>query len=729
MVDIRDQQSIEQVTRQILSTISGIKPTNLEEKTHAQNAREFVDNIVDSLCHCHKYQFVLLIEAIKEIKLPSYKRDFLIEALEPIVFSTALQLLKPDITTSRSKLFANAITSIPELVANCDSLNKYPQYQPCNFYSRLLTELEDILKHLNPDDLELNKHFYSQILIRISLFNQGQLVWHSITKKWIDGTYDGTRLSHILPKLLTTPLDANNSLQFDIFPSHLYTPVFQNAYHEASSGKKFKDLFGESILINDEFNYAICNRLLHQYKLDRKKQYATLFNSFSYLAAVSQQQIESEPENVTIIVKNFLEVIRSWSERHKIILRSLENSRFLTCAIVIAYRCIRELGVAIEQPLTKLFNEATSKEIQTRLMSGIHIHLDRASSDERNLAITLGELILPELNQLFIRTDCPELNFGVELDEDCQEIKKLLTEPYESSLFFNVGSSSEDDGSKSLRSSADLVPAVGSFSSFIKSQQITRKKVQFLPEEENDDIEDIEAAPMYLRDCITGLAESDKPDYIQLCLIKAGALISKLADEHKSRKAGNDAIRDIAIELASVLLTLDDQYKINHFDALRMQALINLTTAAPDMVAKYLLDQYNGAQLGIRHQLDVLHVLASSAQLQQEENDRPATIKFCQLCFYGIINRVKFDTNDSYLLSRIFLSVSLVLRCLDQQPIMFRLSSDLLDLIAAHETQPDLGVRKSMLACLIVIRQCCPRVHYEANLRDRLTRLWFTIRQ
>jgi hypothetical protein len=79
-------------------------------------------------------------------------------------------------------------------------------------------------------------------------------------------------------------------------------------------------------------------------------------------------------------------------------------------------------------------------------------------------------------------------------------------------------------------------------------------------------------------------------------------------------------------------------------------------------------------------------------------------------------------SDDSYLLSRILLSIANILSCSAQQPVTCKLSSDLLDILSAYRCHPDSGVQRALVGCLIMIRDCTPGTYYSEYIEKRMMR-------
>jgi len=92
------------------------------------------------------------------------------------------------------------------------------------------------------------------------------------------------------------------------------------------------------------------------------------------------------------------------------------------------------------------------------------------------------------------------------------------------------------------------------------------------------------------------------------------------------------------------------------------------------------------------------------------------------MCVTDRVLELETVSDDSYLLSRILNSISVILRCASQQPILCRLSNDLFEVLRAYRCHPDLGVQKSIVSCLKTMQDCTPEVHFKEQLEDKMVR-------
>lgn len=738
--------------------VDEIKPELLGEKSHSQYVKQIKKAVSESII-LNSNNFILLILSIKECSKPSYKRDILLEVLNLALFSDDLIINKILNGNARQwKELANSIVTLPDLVANCGVLSKFINFKAENFHSHILIKLYQVLK--NPQAFSTEQQwFHTQLIGRIALSGYNQLVWDKITSKAINEESELVRKS--VANILTIPLRTD---KFELFIEPLYIPILFYLEPCRLSGSLIYSIIGDMMTTNESLEYIICNKSLLQtnYLHDKNRQRFILFNIFGYLTHLNDETL----------MKTLLSVAQCWSHGTKIMMRPYEQSRYISCAFVVAIR------YALDFQKKKLAEIA--EEIQFTMMKGVPNYLNRASYEYRNLAMCLCEIILPRLHELTHKPSSElKLEFEADWSEDCIEIKKMFEFELEE---VNVKNKVVEGLKNNER---------GELEDCHNNDH----------EDEVDYDDDDEAAPIYLRDCINGLVENESPRFVRLCLSKACELL---------QKESVDSTKDVAIEMARVLLYIENQFDIDSFDSHRTKGLVLLCVSNPDLVVKYILDEFNGTGKSIRMKLDILQVLVASAQ---ETGNK--LMKYACLYFYGITHQLKVglsetilpttlvsaakslrgsrettlrkvlggitestihlrnnfnvslpsrspvfvstehqhsspsssvpkdsnliddgqslkehdcDSNldDSYLLSRILFSVSLIIKCLSQQPITCKLSNDLLDILAAYRCHPDSGVRKAIISCLTVIRDCTPKVYFEEYLHDKTMCLFGT---
>lgn len=114
-------------------------------------------------------------------------------------------------------------------------------------------------------------------------------------------------------------------------------------------------------------------------------------------------------------------------------------------------------------------------------------------------------------------------------------------------------------------------------------------------------------APVYIRDLITYLRDTDSYDRQKLALTTAPALIR--------RKAGfGTEVSEHAEELASLLVGLTDKFEMENFDDLRAQGMVALIVAQPKMMAPWFAKTFFDGDYAISQRAAVLIVLGLAAR-------------------------------------------------------------------------------------------------------------------
>jgi telomere length regulation protein len=105
------------------------------------------------------------------------------------------------------------------------------------------------------------------------------------------------------------------------------------------------------------------------------------------------------------------------------------------------------------------------------------------------------------------------------------------------------------------------------------------------PEDEDEDPTLVQRnkpkAPVYIRDLIAGLRDTDSYDRHRLALTTATSLIRRKANFGKE-------VSDHAEELANIIAGLHDHFEMEDFSTLRHSALIAILIAQPTTIAQYL---------------------------------------------------------------------------------------------------------------------------------------------
>ncbi|KAH0007323.1 hypothetical protein KCU78_g11831, partial [Aureobasidium melanogenum] len=131
------------------------------------------------------------------------------------------------------------------------------------------------------------------------------------------------------------------------------------------------------------------------------------------------------------------------------------------------------------------------------------------------------------------------------------------------------------------------------------------------PEDEDEDptmiTRDKPKAPVYIRDLMAGLNDSENYDRHILALKNAAALIRRKSSFGKE-------VSDHALELASILVGLGDTFDMEDFLELRLQALIAVLVSDPAQMAPWFARQVFDGDYSLSQRTTVLSVLGLGAR-------------------------------------------------------------------------------------------------------------------
>jgi len=114
-------------------------------------------------------------------------------------------------------------------------------------------------------------------------------------------------------------------------------------------------------------------------------------------------------------------------------------------------------------------------------------------------------------------------------------------------------------------------------------------------------------APVYIRDLIVGLRDTENYDHHHMALSTAANLIRRKANFGKE-------VIDHAEELASILMNLNDNFEIDNFEEMRQEALIAVLFAKPASVARIITQSFFDGDYSIQQRTAMLTTLGLGAR-------------------------------------------------------------------------------------------------------------------
>jgi telomere length regulation protein len=114
-------------------------------------------------------------------------------------------------------------------------------------------------------------------------------------------------------------------------------------------------------------------------------------------------------------------------------------------------------------------------------------------------------------------------------------------------------------------------------------------------------------APVYIRDLIRYLRDTDDFDHQKLALTTAPDLIRRKAN------FGSE-VKDHSDELASLLVGLQDRFEIDNFFQLRLQGMIALVVAQPECMGQWFAKTFYDGDYSVSQRTSILAVLGIGAR-------------------------------------------------------------------------------------------------------------------
>lgn len=114
-------------------------------------------------------------------------------------------------------------------------------------------------------------------------------------------------------------------------------------------------------------------------------------------------------------------------------------------------------------------------------------------------------------------------------------------------------------------------------------------------------------APVYIRDLIKYLRDTDSYDHQKLALATAPTLIRRKANY-------GTEVAEHAEELASLLVGLSDKFDMDDFDELRIQGMIAIIVAKPQMMGQWFAKTFFDGDYSVSQRASILVVLGLSAR-------------------------------------------------------------------------------------------------------------------
>uniref|UniRef100_A0A673VK84 Telomere length regulation protein TEL2 homolog n=1 Tax=Suricata suricatta TaxID=37032 RepID=A0A673VK84_SURSU len=353
-------------------------------------------------------------------------------------------------------------------------------------------------------------------------------------------------------------------------------------------------LLGNLVIKNKKAQFVMTRKLLFlQYHHSVRARTPMLQSLLGYLAADSQRR--------PLLVQALKGLLETWGSASAIRHAPLEQQRYLSKAVLI---CLARLGEAELRD--------SRDELLASLMAGVKSRLDSSLPVVRRLGMIVAETASARLHP-----EGPPLRFQV--SQGCAlhvppwgPLASPGPGPQTCCVPAVAPEAAETPGRGSGDGGVAQAPPEGSGSDLDSDDEL-------VPYDMSGDQElKRSKAPTYVRDCLEALTSCEDWGRWEAALRALEGLVIR----------NPAAAREVSVELAKVLLHLEEKTCVEGFEGLRQRALVAVVVTDPAPVAEYLTTQFYALNFSLRQRMDILDVLTLAAQ----ELSRPGRLPKAPQC-------------------------------------------------------------------------------------------------
>ncbi|KFO89823.1 Telomere length regulation protein TEL2, partial [Buceros rhinoceros silvestris] len=460
------------------------------------------------------------------------------------------------------------VVCLPDHVSNKLEGKNPPVFFPQNYFPRLGAAVIQVLQKISSSlrgGSDCSISFVSHILGKVCVHGRQKEILSVLVPQLTELTKSDCIWQRMCWRLV------------ECVPDRWMEAVVLGFVQRAPGAEVLSRLLGNLVVKNKKAQFVVTQKVL---LLQYSHTTAVLQNLLGYLALDSLRR--------ALLVRVLQELLETWSRSSAVKHSPPEQQQYISKAILICLSHLKEPEI-----------ESCRQELLTSMMEGVKCHLDSNLPQIRRLGMVVAESISSK-----IHTDGPVLKFQVkvvmESDQTClilslyQSIKKSQESvSYLCVSWFLLHLTRRRSSRKTT-----YTPQTNSCLCFFYSDD------DLAPYDMSEDQELKTKAPVYIRDCIEVLTGSEDVDKWEATVKALESLIRK----HPA------ATREVSVELAKILLHLEEKTCVEGFVELRQRAQVAVLTTDPIPVAKYLTSQFYSLNYSLRQRMDILDVLVLAAQ-------------------------------------------------------------------------------------------------------------------
>ncbi|XP_059572180.1 telomere length regulation protein TEL2 homolog isoform X3 [Alligator mississippiensis] len=467
----------------------------------------------------------------------------------------------------------NKVVCLPDHLSNKLQGENLPIFLPQNYFPLLGTEIIQVLQRISDSlrgGLDCSISFVSQVLGKVCVHGRRKEILSTLVPCLTDLTKSDCIWQRMCWRLV------------ECVPDRWMEAVVCGFVQTAPGADVLSRLLGNLVVKNKKAQFVVTQKLL---LLQYSCPTAMLQNLLGYLALDNSRRF--------LLIKVLQELMETWASSSAVKHSPVEQQLYISKAILICLSHLKDVEI-----------DSHRQELFTCMMEGMKCHLDSNLPRIRCLGMIVAESISSRIN-----TDGPILKFQYEEDDETRELKSLLTQMLSPPSVISPPDEGRKD-SPSAVTEAELKPgrkplAAACAVSEEGSDSELDSDDDFIPYDMSADKELKKTkAPLYIRDCIEVLTGPEDMDKWEATMRVLETLIQR----------NTAATQEVSVELAKVLLHLEEKTYIDDFVELRQKALVTVTITDPIPVAQYLTSQFYSMNYSLRQRMDILDVLALAAQ-------------------------------------------------------------------------------------------------------------------
>ncbi|KFO71250.1 Telomere length regulation protein TEL2, partial [Cuculus canorus] len=456
----------------------------------------------------------------------------------------------------------SSIVCLPDRVSNKLQKNSPAVFFPQNYFPLLGAAIIQVLQNI-ADSLkggsDCSISFISHVLGKVCVHGRQKELLSVLVPRLTDLTKSDCIWQRICWQLV------------EGVPDRWMEAVVLGFVQRAPGADVLSRLLGNLVVKNKKAQFVVTQKVL---LLQYGHTTAVLQNLLGYLSLDSLRR--------ALLIKVLQELLETWGSSSAVKHSPAEQQLYISKAILICLSHLKEPEI-----------ESCRQELLTIMMEGVKCHLDSSLPQIRRLGMIVAESISSKIN-----TDGPVLKFQKKVS--IVFVQLVVVKDVSSHLFSFIHSFIE-----SLRlEKTSKIQSNHQPRSTMPSKPCPEVDDDLIPYDMSEDKELKTKAPVYIRECIEVLTSSEDVDKWEATVKALESLVRK----------NPAATREVSVELAKILLHLEEKTCIEGFVGLRQRAQVAVLTTDPIPVAKYLTSEFYSLNYSLRQRMDILDVLVLAAQ-------------------------------------------------------------------------------------------------------------------